>query len=134
MLNDLTNTTQTASGDPLNLAVLALRYHFGRAIMACQVLKPSDRYKLACATEQARSKAETLAGRRSTGPLDLGGLVDDEALRIRALRLAGLFTNGTLRDAAAIEEAVFDGAAYGVIEAQSTARGGDLTTATRMAA
>ena len=134
MLNDLTNTTQNASADRLNLAVLALRYHFGRAVMACQLLKPSDRYKLACATEQARSKAETLAGSHSAGPLDLGGLVDDEALRTRALRLAGLFMNGTLRNAAAIEAAVFDGAACGVIGAQSTARGGDLTAASRLAA
>lgn len=116
------------------IAVLVLTYHLGRTVMACQVLSETTRSRFACATEQARSKAEALSGGATNGPLNLSHLVDDETLRTQALGLAQLYINGHLTRAAEIQQAVVEGALFGVIKGNSGALLGAPGGAERLAA
>lgn len=116
------------------IAVLVLTYHVGRAVMACQVLSEAARAMFAGATEQARTQAENLGGTVSNGPLDLGHLVDDAALRNRAMGIAQLYISGQLTRAADIQAAVVEGAIFGVIKGQSGALPASLLGPARLAA
>lgn len=111
------------------IAVLVLAYHFGRMVMACQVLGSDRRVALATATERARANAEDLCGSPSTGPLNLGHVVDDRALRNVAVSLARQFMKGSLRDAVAIESAVTQGATLGVLKHDGLAAGSEQIAA-----
>ena len=120
--------------DHHKVAILVLYYHLGRMVMACKVLGEQQRAKLASATERARSQAETLGGHPSTGPLSMGHMVDDEVLREMAVGLAHRSMRGQLATAAEIQNAVVEGAVFGVIKRHPVALSVTEVSASRIAA